>query len=84
MQAILNIKLSEIDDNLLNIIKELLSKNAEIVIRKEEVVLQEFDKKMPLEKIMGDFTKADYSEEFLKDLKEGFETSSVYADKNEN
>jgi len=32
---------------------------------------------------MKDFEKAGYSEAFLKDLKKGLETSTVYADKNE-
>ncbi len=81
MQAILNIKPSEIDDNLLNIIRELLLKNVEIVIRKEVIKLEEYDKSIPLEKVMADFSETDYSKEFLNDLKEGFETSTVYAKK---
>ncbi|HLC15212.1 MAG TPA: hypothetical protein VJL89_03175 [Thermodesulfovibrionia bacterium] len=84
MQAILNVKTSEIDKNLLSIIKELLSKNVEVVIRKEVLRLEEYDKSLPLDKVMKDFEKAGYNEFFLKDLKEGFETSTVYAVKNEN
>ncbi|CAN2039273.1 conserved hypothetical protein [Candidatus Magnetomoraceae bacterium gMMP-15] len=82
MQAILNIKRSEIDESLLNIIKELFSKNAEIVIRREHFRLEEYDRNRPLDEAMKDFEKAGYSEAFLKDLKEGFETSTVFEDKN--
>ncbi|OQX04939.1 MAG: hypothetical protein BWK80_52945 [Desulfobacteraceae bacterium IS3] len=83
MQAILNVKLSEIDERLLNIIKELLSENIEIVIKREFFRLEEYDKTLPLKQAMKDFEKAGYSEAFLKDLKKGLETSTVYADKNE-
>ncbi len=81
MQAILNIKQSEIDDNLLCIIKDLFSKNVEIVIRKEFLKFDEYDISIPLKKVMRDFSQIDYSADFLEDLKEGFETSTVYAQK---
>jgi len=84
MQAILNVKTSEIDNNLLIIIRELLSKNVEVVIRKEIYRLEEYDSSLPLERVMKEFEKVGYNELFLKDLKEGFETSTVYAVKNEN
>ncbi len=86
MQAILNVKLNEIDGSLIKIIKELLSKNAEVVIRKESLHLEEFDKNLPLQKVMDDLEKTGYSFELLKDIRKGFETSSVYGnkDKHEN
>jgi len=37
MRAILSVKLNEIDSSLIKIIRELLSKNAEVVIRKESL-----------------------------------------------
>jgi len=84
MQAILNIKLNEIDDHLLNVIKELLSRNIEIVIKKETIELESFDKNLPLDEVMREFSKFGYSENFLGDLKTGFETSEIYAERNEN
>ncbi len=83
MQAILNIKPSEIDDRLLNVIKELLSRNVEIVIKKT-VELEEYDKNIPLDEVMGEFAKVGYSKNFLSDLKAGFETSKIYGKRNEN
>lgn len=81
MQAILNVKPSDINENLLNIIKELLLKNVEIVIRKETLHLEEYDKNVPLDNVIREFTEAGYSQEFMKDLKEGLETSTVYLKK---
>ena len=80
MQAILNIKPNEIDDRLLNVIKELLSKNIEIVIKKQLVQLEEFNKTLSLDEINREFEKVSYSQEFLNDLKAGFETSQFGID----
>ena len=84
MHVILNVKLEEVDNNLLNIIKELLSKNVEIVIKKEGIKLEEFDKTKPLDKVIQDFAEFGYNKEFLEDLEEGFKTSIVYTQKNDN
>ncbi len=84
MQAVLNINLSEVDDRLLAVIEELLSKNIEIVIKKKVVEMEEFDKNLPLDNIMQEFEKIGYDENFLSDLKAGFETSAVYGKHNEN
>ncbi|MBF0099625.1 MAG: hypothetical protein HQK77_01825 [Desulfobacterales bacterium] len=81
MRAILNVTPFEINDNLLTIIKELLLRNVEIIIRKEIMKLEEFDNSISLNNLIGEFSEAGYSEEFLQDLKEGFETSSVYLKK---
>ncbi len=83
MQAILNVKSTEIDDKLLNVIKELLSRNVKIVIKKT-VELEEYDKSISLDNVMQEFGEAGYSEEFLRDLKVGFETPEIYAKGNEN
>jgi len=50
MQAILNVKINEIDDNFLYIIKQLLSKKVEVVIMKNGRELEEFNKNPSLEK----------------------------------
>ncbi len=84
MQATLNIKLSEIDDHLLSIIKELLLRNVEVVIKKEMIELEEFDKSISLDEVMQEFAKVGYSEEFLSDLQAGLETSQIYERHNEN
>lgn len=84
MQAILNIDLNEIDDHLLNIIKELLSRNVEVVIKKEAVKFEPFDNSIPLDEVMREFEEVGYSDEFLKDLRAGFEASGIYTKHNED
>jgi hypothetical protein len=39
------------------------------------VRLEEYDKSIPLDKVMQDFAGEGYSDAFLKDLEEGFKTS---------
>lgn len=78
MQAILNIKSSEVDERLLGVIKELLSRNVEIVIKKDFFELEEYDFELPLPEVMSKLAAAGYTEHFLNDLNEGFETSEAY------
>ena len=82
MQAILSVKSSEIDDKLLNVIKELLSRNVEVVIKNDFFELGEFNQTMPLDDVMREFEKSDYSKNFLNDLRKGFETSEIYSIRN--
>ncbi len=85
MQAILNVKLDEIDERFLNVVKELLARNIDIIIKKEIIELEEFDGNIPLDEVMREFAQFGYSENFLSDLKTGFETSEIYAEeRNEN
>ena len=79
MQATLKIEPDEIDDRLLNVIRELLSRNVEITIKRHHVELNNFDAAQPLDKVMEEFQKAGYSDDFISDLRAGFETSEIYA-----
>jgi hypothetical protein len=47
-------------------------------LSQESIVLEEYDKKLSLEKVMQEFAQAGYSEAFLKDLHRGLATSSIY------
>lgn len=81
MQAILNVKSNEIDERLLKVIKELLSRNVEIIIKKDFPELEEFDSSVSLDEVIQEFENAGYSEKFLIDLKTGFETSEIYVER---
>ena len=81
MQAILSVKSSEIDEQLLSVIKELLSRNVEVIIKNDFPDLEEFDKNISLETIIQGFENNGYNKDFLSDLKKGFETSEIYAGK---
>ncbi len=84
MQAMLNIKIDEVDQKLLGIIRDLLSKDVEIVIKKERLKLEEYDARLPLDAVMEEFKGAGYSDAFVHDVREGFETSTVYPSHNEH
>lgn len=79
MQAILNIEPNEVDERLLNVIRELLSRNIEITIKNQHFELKEFDTTLPLNEVMQEFQKAGYSENLINDLRAGFETSEIHA-----
>jgi hypothetical protein len=50
---------------------------AEVIIKKESLTLEEYNPAIPLDKVMQEFVKVGYGEEFLEDLREGLKTSSV-------
>ena len=79
MQAILSIEPNEVDERLLIIIRELLSRNVEIMIKSHHFELKEFDATLPLNEVMEEFQKAGYSDDFISDLRSGFETSEIYS-----
>ena len=76
--AILNIDPSEIDDRLLMVIKELLSRDVEITLKTQRVELKEFDTTLPLDELIQQLEKAGYNEDFVSDLRVGFATSEIY------
>ncbi len=79
MQAILSIEPNEVDERLLIVIRELLSRNVEITIKSQRFELKEFDAALPLSEVMDEFQKAGYSDDFISDLRSGFETSEIYS-----
>jgi hypothetical protein len=83
MQVILHVALDEINPELIVLLKTLLSSHAEVVIRKEVVKLEEYDRGVSLEQAMQEFSQLDYSPEFLDDLAQGLKTSSIYAKQNQ-
>lgn len=57
MQAILNIEPNEVDEKLLNVIRELLARNVEITIKNQSFELREFDAP-PIDDLMREFQNA--------------------------
>ncbi|MDM8569846.1 hypothetical protein QUF50_10135 [Thiotrichales bacterium HSG1] len=78
MRIELTLKLNEIDLEFISLIKILLKKNVEVVIKKEVIELEEYVN-LPLEEVMQEFSNADYSSEFLTELEQGLKKSSVYS-----
>jgi hypothetical protein len=79
MRVILNVAVNEINHELIELIKILVSRNAEIVIRKEIVMLEEYDQNLSLEKVMQELSSQNYHPDFLADLEKGLKNSSIYA-----
>ena len=84
MQAILNVTLQEIDQKFLTILRDLLSKDIEVIIKKETPRLEEFDQTLPLPVVMEQLANSGYHAEFLRDVHEGLKTSSVYVERHED
>jgi spore germination protein GerM len=82
MRVELTLKLTEIDQDLIALIKTLLSKNAEVVIKREAVALAEYDAGQSLEQVMQELAGANHSTELLADIEHGLKLSSVYASDN--
>lgn len=79
MRVVFNVSEHEINLEFLELIKVLIRKNAEIVIKKESIVLEEYDPNIPLEQVMQEFSRQNYHPDFLADLESGLKSSSVYA-----
>lgn len=79
MRVELTLKMTEIDQDLIALIKTLLSKNAEVVIKREAVVLTEYDAGKSLEQVMQELAGANHSTDLLADIEHGLKLSSVYA-----
>ncbi len=47
MRVVLTLNHNEVDNELISLIKTLLDNNAEIVIKKESVILEEYDSSIP-------------------------------------
>jgi hypothetical protein len=79
MRVELTLKMTEIDQDLIVLIKTLLSKNAEVVIKREVVALEEYDAGKSLEQVMLELAGANHSADLLADIEHGLKLSSVYA-----
>lgn len=80
----MNVKSNEVDERLLGVIKELLSRDVEVVIKNDSFELEEYDGGLSLDEVMKQFDEIGYSKSFLSDLRKGFETSETYARRDEN
>ncbi len=78
MRVELNLSINEIDQELIELLKTLLKRNAEVLIKQQVVMLEEYPTNSPLDKVMVELSGTDYSAEFLADLEQGLNKSSVY------
>ncbi len=82
MKAVLEIGLTDINTNLLEILRELFQKNvSEIIVRKNTIEFKEFDKSVSLDEVTSSLNDYGHNPELIAEIKEGLENSSVYSNK---
>ncbi len=79
MQVVLNVVENEINQELTEVVRFLIERNAEVIIRKNIVILEEYNQTLPLKEVMRTLSMQDYSPAFLADIEKGLKTSSVYS-----
>lgn len=79
MRVELNLTVNEIDQELIELLKTLLQRNAEVVMKKQPLTLEEYPADTPLDKVVDALAGKNYTAEFLVDLEQGLKKSSVYA-----
>jgi hypothetical protein len=79
MRAILQINQHDINEMLLQTIKQLLLQNSEILIQ-SAVHLEEFDATKSVDDVMQALSAQGHNAAFLQDIEKGLKSSSVYAE----
>lgn len=79
MRAILQINQHDINEMLLQTIKQLLLQNSEILIQ-SAVHLEEFDATKSVNEVMQALSAQGHNAAFLQDIEKGLKSSSVYAE----
>jgi hypothetical protein len=79
MKAILQISQHDINDRLLQTIKQLLLQNSEILIQ-PVTHLEEYDATKSVDEVMQALSVQGYNASFLQDIEKGLKNSSVYAE----
>jgi hypothetical protein len=80
MKAILEIGKTDLNMHLIEVITSLFKQNVtEVVIRKSELVPEEFDKTLDLENVMQSLKSAGHNDILLSEIEQGLLHSSVYA-----
>jgi len=79
MRAILQINQHDVNEMLLQTIKQLLLQNSEILIQ-SAVHLEEFDATKSVNEVMQALSAQGHNVAFLKDIEKGLKSSSVSAE----
>ena len=79
MKAVLEVNVNELNANFLKMVRNMFEKNVtEIVLKPHAIKLDEFDKSMPMNDVITSLQDAGHSAEFLAEIKDGLEDSSIY------
>lgn len=79
MRAVLEIEANDLNNQLIDVIDLLFKKNVnEVVLKKNNIVLEEFDSKNDISEIIQSMREAGHNDLFLKEIENGLKNSSVY------
>ena len=79
MKAVLEINLNELNVNFLEIVRSMFNKNVtEIVLKSQDVILEEFDKSLSINDITNSLQESGHNAEFIAEIKDGLKESSIY------
>jgi hypothetical protein len=80
MKAVLEIGIKDLNIHLVEIISALFQQDvSEVVIRKNEIKLEEFDKTLNVQDIMLTLKEYGHNELLLSDIENGLLNSSIYS-----
>jgi len=80
MKAVIEIGMNDLNLRLVEIINALFKQNVnEVVIRKNEMKLEEFDNSLDISDIVFSLKESGYNDLLIKDIEEGLKNSSIYA-----
>ncbi len=79
MKAVLEIDYSDLNINLIEVLDKLFKQDVnEILIRKNTIKIEEFDKTLEIQDIISSLKESGHNELLLKDIENGFKNSSIY------
>jgi len=80
MKAVLEIGINDLNMQLVEILTALFQQNiTEVVIRKNTVKLEEFDKSQKLDEVIQSLKQFGHNDLLLNDIEIGLRNSSIYA-----
>lgn len=80
MKAVLEIGIKDLNIHLVEIISALFQQDvSEVLIRKNEIRLEEFDKNLNVQDIMLTLKEFGHNELFLSDIEDGLLNSTIYS-----
>jgi hypothetical protein len=80
MKAVLEIGKDELNIHLIEVINALFNQDVtEVVIRKNAIKLEEFDRSLKLEEVVYSLKEYGHNELLVNEIEEGLKNSSIYS-----
>ena len=80
MKAVLEIGIKDLNIHLVEILSSLFKQDVtEVLIRKNSIKLEEFDKTMNIQDVMSSLKEYGHNELLLNDIENGLKNSTIYS-----